>query len=188
MYNVWMKNKELSGKEKYELKRQGGAQQKKASGQKGNFNKNFKKSIPWLVGFAVAGLVIYVVVSAPDISEEDLVSTAGIHIHPQLTILINGERQVVSGNIGLVGNIQAGVHTHATDGVLHFEKAGVVLQDDLRLDEFFDSWGEQFNSECILDSCNGPDGTVRMTVNGRENSEFENYIVRDGDSIEIRYE
>ena len=183
-----MKNKELSGKEKYELKKQGKSQEKKPGGQKIDFNRSFKKSIPWLIGLGIVGLVVYVVVSAPEISEEDLVSTSGIHIHPQLEIFINGEMQVVRGNIGLAGHIQGGVHTHDTTGVLHFEKSGVVLQDDLQLSTFFDIWGEEFSSECILDSCNGPDGTVRMTVNGQENSEFENYIVRDRDSIEIRYE
>lgn len=180
-----MKNKELSGKEKYEQEKQGKTQQKKASGQKGNSNRSFKKSLPWLVGFAIAGLIVYIVVSAPDISEEDLVSTSGVHIHPQLEIFINEETQVIPGNIG---NPQIGVHTHDTDGILHFEKSGIVLWDDLRLGEFFDSWGEQFSSECILDFCNGPDGSVRMAVNGQENSEFENYVTRNGDSIEIRYE
>ena len=183
-----MENKKLSGKEKYELERQGKVQHKKTSGQKGDFNRSFKKFLPWLVGFAVIGLIVYVVVSAPEISEEDLVSTGGIHIHPQLEIFINGERQIIPGNIGLVGHVQTGVHTHDTTGVLHFEKSGVVLRDDLRLSALFNSWGEEFSSECILDSCNGPDGTVRMTVNGQENSVFENYIVRDRDSIEIRYE
>ena len=180
-----MENKELSGKEKYEQKKQGKGEQKKTGGQKGNFNRSFKKSVPWLIGFAIAGLVVYFVVTAPEISEEDIVTTGGIHIHPQLEIYINGEAQVIPGN---VGNPRVGVHTHDTTGVLHYEKLGLVLRDDLRLSALFDTWKEQFSSECILDFCNGVDGSVRLTVNGQDNSEFENYIVRDRDSIEIRYE
>jgi len=180
-----MENKELSGKEKYEQRKQGKGEQKKTGGEKGNFNRSFKKSLPWLIGFAVAGLVVFIVVTAPEISEEDIVTTGGIHIHPQLEINISGQAQVVPGN---VGNPQIGVHTHATDGVLHYEKSGLVLRDDLRLSTFFDTWGERFNSDCILGACNGEDSIVRMTVNGQDNLEFENYIVRDRDSIEIRYE
>ena len=30
--------------------------------------------------------------------------------------------------------------------------------------------------------------TVKMTVNGEEKAELQNYIMKDGDKIELRYE
>ena len=39
-----------------------------------------------------------------------------------------------------------------------------------------------------MDKKNDQGGTVKMLVNGKENAEFENYLMKDGDKIEISYE
>ena len=82
------------------------------------------------------------------------------------------------------------LHTHShyslLDGLAKVE--GLVKKDDLRLNQFFKIWGKQFNSECIFEHCNGPDGKVKMFVNDKENGEFENYQMRDRDKIEIKYQ
>jgi hypothetical protein len=48
-------------------------------------------------------------------------------------------------------------------------------------------WGKNFNSSCIFEYCNGPDGKLTMTVNGKENFEFERYVMHDKDQIIIKY-
>lgn len=63
-----------------------------------------------------------------------------------------------------------------------------MRQSDTRLAKFFEAWGKEFSSQCILDVCNGEEGTVRMLVNGEENTDFENYHMKDDDRIEIRNE
>ena len=48
--------------------------------------------------------------------------------------------------------------------------------------------GKTFSKDCIFEYCSGADGTVKMFVNGKENTEFENYLINDKDKIEIRYD
>jgi len=68
------------------------------------------------------------------------------------------------------------------------EMEGLVTKDETRLGNFFEIWGKDFSKEQSFDKKNGADGKVKMLVNGKESSKFENYEMRDGDKIEIRYE
>lgn len=125
-----------------------------------------------------------------NVPEDQIVARKGIHWHPRLTILIKGEKEEIPADFG-IGAAHLPIHTHATDnkeGVLHMEMSGLVTKDETKLNKWFKLWGKQFNVNCIFDKCNGSEGTVKMTVNGTENKEFENYLMRDGDRIEIRYE
>lgn len=130
----------------------------------------------------------------------DVVSSEGIHWHPELSIVIKGQKQAIPANIG-IGMQYAGykyydsmmmmtnIHTHDASGQLHWEvMQGPVTKDEVLLGDFFGIWGKTFSKDCIFDSCNGQGGTVKLFVNGKENTEFENYQVRDKDKIEIRYE
>lgn len=121
------------------------------------------------------------------VPQDQIVSRKGIHWHPRLTILIKGEKQEITKDIG-IGAIHQPIHTHDSSGILHMEMQGLVTIDDTKLDNFFKTWGKQFNSNCIFDKCNGSEGKVLMIVNGQENKEFDNYLMKDGDQIEIRYE
>lgn len=116
-----------------------------------------------------------------------VISTNGIHWHPELEIYIKGERQTIPQNVGLLAGHNP-IHTHDDLPVIHLEFGGRVTQDDIRLGKFFDVWEKKFSSECIFNYCNGEEGTVKMFVNGELSTEFENYVMRDGDKIEIRYE
>lgn len=130
----------------------------------------------------------------------EIVSESGIHWHPNLAIYIKGQRQVIPANIGIGRQYASSkwydpmmsmtdFHTHDNSGTLHWEvMEGPVTRDHVTLKAFFGVWGKTFNSGQILDVKNGTDGTVKMTVNGQPNSQFENYQVRDKDQIEIRYE
>lgn len=123
-------------------------------------------------------------------NENEIISRTAIHWHPKLLIYIKGEKQGLEDGIGL-GKTHEPLHTHTEDykqDVVHMEIPGVVTKDQTRLGKFFQIWGKQFNSNCIFDKCNGKDGKVKMMVNGKENKEFENYHMQNGDIIEIRYE
>lgn len=104
-----------------------------------------------------------------------------------MTIKIFGEDQEIPAGIG-IGITERNIHTHEKDGIIHMEFPGLVREDDLRLGRFFENWGRQFNKDCIFDKCSGPEGQLKMFVNGQENFEFENYIIQDGDEIEIIFE
>lgn len=109
----------------------------------------------------------------------EVVARNGVHWHPKLTIYIKGEKQELTDGIGL-GAIHQILHTHTEDykaGVVHIEKQGIVTKNDIKLGRFFQIWGKNFNNN---------DGSMTMSVNGKENSEFENYIMQDNDVIEIK--
>ena len=134
----------------------------------------------------VAGLVGFFIYNNSRPGKGDVISKRGLHWHPELSIEIKGQKQEISANLG-IGLVHNPIHTHDNSGTIHLELDGLVKKDDLRLNQFFKIWGKQFNSECIFEHCNGPNGKVIMFVNGRENGEFENYQMRDKDKIEIKY-
>ena len=120
----------------------------------------------------------------------DIISRTGVHWHPKLEIYVNGEQQPIPVNIGLgpqyagvptydVGMRMTAMHTHEKDGTIHLEYPGVVTTGDTKLGTFFSIWKKdlmEFGS------------SVTMTVNGVENTELENYSMKDGDIITLRYE
>jgi|SRR3989344_2564320 len=121
-----------------------------------------------------------------------------IHWHPKLKIIINGEEQIISTGIGInigksmdyeiSGMRMSPTHTHESDGTIHLENNRPWQKPEtLTLGYFFQTWGKNFNSSCIFEYCNNEKGSLTMTVNGKSNFEFENYIMRDNDKIIIEY-
>ncbi len=117
--------------------------------------------------------------------ETNPIPNYSIHWHPELTIIIDGEEQLIPANIGLNPGAHAPVHTHETNGTIHVEN-NYPSKNNMRLGYFFDVWKKEFSNECILDSCTDK-GTLTMTVNGVENILFDDYIMADGDIIMIEY-
>lgn len=110
----------------------------------------------------------------------------GMHIHPHLTIVINGQEQVIPANIGIGpegGHPLDTVHTHDTSGILHVESPKVR---DFRLQEFFKVWGQTFTSQEILGHHADATHALTMTVNGRPSEALGSLVLHDGDDIVIR--
>ncbi|MBI2621190.1 MAG: hypothetical protein HYW63_00900 [Candidatus Levybacteria bacterium] len=124
------------------------------------------------------------------VPEEQIVAENGLHWHPRLEIYVNGEKQETPANIGILPTKHEEIHTHddAPEGILHMEMNGLVTKDETRLGRFFEIWEKQFNSSQIFEFKNSSEAAVKMLVNGKANRDFENYHMRDGDRIEIRYE
>lgn len=182
--------KNTNTKSEYELRRE----QKLAGQRRRERNRAVKRALTIgaaiiLVGGSIGSLIWYAVLRppVPAVPENEIISQRGIHWHSELTITIKGQRQEIPANVGL-GAVHQPIHTHDSTGVIHLEMQGLVRRDDTKLDRFFKIWGKEFNSNCILDSCNGAEGKVIMKVNGNENAEFENYEMKDKDKIEILYE
>ncbi|MBI2558532.1 hypothetical protein HYW20_04370 [Candidatus Woesearchaeota archaeon] len=121
-----------------------------------------------------------------------------VHWHPKLKIMIKGEEQFIPPNIGIsIGNNidnqisgmrMSPTHTHESDGTIHLENNRPWQKPEtLTLGYFFKVWGRNFNSSCIFEYCNGENGTLKITVNGKENFEFNKYIMHDKDEIVIEY-
>lgn len=153
-----------------------------------------------IVILAFVGIfIIFKNLSNPDDADGTFgVPREPIHWHPKLTIIIKGEKQAIPPNIGIsIGNNMdnqvsgmrmAPTHTHESDGTLHLENNRPWQKPEtLALGYFFKVWDKNFNSSCIFNYCNGPNGTLTMTVNGQPNNEFGNYVMHDKDEIVIEY-
>jgi hypothetical protein len=87
-----------------------------------------------------------------------------------------------------IGAVHNPIHTHETDGIIHLEFGGVVKKEDTNLGKFFEIWGKDFSKDSVMGHKTGVDGAIKMKVNGIPNAEFENYLMKDGDKIEVIYE
>lgn len=112
------------------------------------------------------------------VPEDQIISRRGIHWHPKLSIFIKGEKEEIPKDIG-IGAIHQPMHTHDSSGTIHMEMNGLVTKDETRLGNFFKIWGKEFNFG---------GQNIKVLVNGQENTEFENYLMKDKDTIDIRYE
>lgn len=141
-------------------------------------DKNSGKIFTWILVGAIAIFIVgwFLVSKISPAKPGEIISEQGIHWHANLTIKILGEEQEIPADIG-IGVTHQPLHTHETDGVIHMEFSGLVKKDDIKLGRFLQIWGKKF-----------PEGKRSMLVNGQLNSEFESYIMKDGDKIEIIFE
>lgn len=128
---------------------------------------------------AVVGAAGYILQPNPA-EQGEIISQNGLHWHANLIVRVNGEVVEIPANMGLSGPVHNPVHTHDDEpGLIHMEFGGRVAKSDLALGKFFTVWGKDIRSF----------GTnMNMMVNGKENTEYENYHMQDGDVIEISYE
>jgi hypothetical protein len=146
--------------------------------------------------FVIGGLAVLLLIggvwwsNSLQESDPDTISTRGVHWHPQVEIYIKGEKQEIPANIGIgpqyasmptfdTSMRMTAMHTHEPDGTIHLEFPARVTREDTTLGNFFAIWGKGLMSF---------GSSVTMTVNGEENTELEDYEMKDGDKIELRYE
>jgi len=123
-------------------------------------------------------------------SDAEVIARNGIHWHPLLDIYVKGRKVEIPANVGVgpqyagkptfdAGMRMTAVHTHDDMPVIHLEFPGLVRKDDIKLGSFFRIWEKDMRSF---------GSNIRMTVNGVESSDLEEYPMRDGDKIELYYE
>ena len=112
------------------------------------------------------------------------------HYHPILNIIIDGNIVEIPANVGIEDsycpNGMRGIHTHDSTGKLHVE----IPDSDYNatVGAFFEIWGMEFDENHILNKVANEENEVVMFVNGIQNDDYENYVMEDGDQIEIRYQ
>lgn len=139
----------------------------------------------FFIGIGAIVVVLLVVIfllparNGPSISNDpDVVAVGGMHWHPRLTITVGGSPVEIPQDVG-IGAVHQPMHTHDDLPIIHLEFPGTVKKDDIRLGRFFEIWGKDMRMF----------GTnMRMMVNGVENTEYEGYIMRDNDVIELQYD
>lgn len=106
------------------------------------------------------------------------------HIHPNLEIVINGQKQEIRTNIGVNPACMNAIHTHDNSGKIHVESPE---KRDFILGDLFAIWHKTYTKDQILDSKVDDSHTIKETVNGKEVQDYENTILKDGDKIVISY-
>ena len=159
-----------------------------------------------LAAIAAALLLLGFWITVPERSGSDLVAPGAIHWHPRLTIYVNGEQVPIPENIGIGAQYagtrgydpqmgMAAMHTHEDLPLIHLEfMRGPVYAEDITLGRFFQIWnkdmrsfGENMRPSDERGSTEASRMNVRMTVNGAPTTEYEGYVMKDGDAIELRY-
>ena len=169
---------ELSKKERKELHREQRLEEKQKFARQRALKRMTKIALIVIIVGGSIGAFVWYLATRPPIPEGEILSRNGLHWHPELAIFVKGEKQEIPVNLG-IGAVHNPMHTHDSSGVIHLEFQGVVRKDDLKLGRFFEVWGKDFMELGL---------TVKMTVNGEENAELQNYIMKDGDKIELWYE
>ena len=101
-----------------------------------------------------------------------------VHIHPELYIITDGVSETVPGNIGVLPDCMAEIHTHESDGAIHVETVEAERADNYTLEDFFSVWGMGTERDGY---------TAEFRVNGKEASSARDIPLRDGDRIEVLY-
>ena len=125
------------------------------------------------------------------VNEADVVTRDGLHWHPEITIYVKEVKQEIP-QTGITNMDMSKLHAlhkkmqakHMHDGpneqgTIHLRFEGVVRRSDITLGQVFKKWGKDIHSY---------GANLRMTVNGKENTEYENYVMQDKDKIELHYE
>jgi len=96
------------------------------------------------------------------------------HVHPHLTILVDGVEEVVPANIGLV-SCERALHTHDDTGEIHVE-----AQDrrDYTLGDFMGVWGKTIER---------PGYPVTVKVDGKISENPARIPLKDKEQIVIEY-
>ena len=102
----------------------------------------------------------------------------GVHVHPQVSVFVDGNIEIVPANIGITSDCMAEVHTHDMTGIVHVESVDLMRADDLTLSDLFGVWGKSMERE-------GYD--LAVFLNGERSDDPPSIILRDKDNIEIRY-
>ncbi|MBI2139944.1 hypothetical protein HYU14_03400 [Candidatus Woesearchaeota archaeon] len=145
--------------------------------------KNFYLAMPaalFLIVILVAGC------SEPDILDMNLNNyrSLAMHIHPNISIEILGEKITIPQNIGASREFMSVIHTHEANGVLHVESP---KPHQFMLGDFFTIWGKPFNESCILDHCIDSNHTLKVLVNGKEAKTFRDTPLLENQHITILY-
>lgn len=101
---------------------------------------------------------------------------AELHIHPTLTITVDGELEVIPSNTGIVRGCMAEVHTHDASGTIHIESALAVK--DFTLSQFLFIYEKPFVREGY---------SMKMMVDGVESNAGEGLVLKDKQQIKLDY-
>jgi hypothetical protein len=109
-----------------------------------------------------------------------------VHIHPKLSVYVNGSPIEVPANIGIDpardSSQMAGLHTHDAEGTIHVEGAPGTT-----LGQFFQIWGVPFSATRLGPNRAGRGRKVKMWVDGRPSQAFGSLKFADKQQIVVGF-
>jgi hypothetical protein len=141
---------------------------------------------------AVVAIIAFTIFVAMQAREQGMGADMVSHIHPKLNILVNEEPLVIPTDIGITSSLykdhsldrygmsgMAPLHTHDDTGTIHVESN---VNRNYTLGEFLKVWGG-------LDDIvgNGNNNIIKMSVDGRPVTDFNNHILKDGEQISLEF-
>ena len=103
-----------------------------------------------------------------------------LHYHATLSIVIQGENQIIPADTGVIPGCMRGIHTHDDTGKLHIETPEEM---EARLEHFFQIWEQPFTSTQLLDVTVGDGESISLTVDGELVDDPRNHILGDGQEL-----
>jgi hypothetical protein len=133
----------------------------------------------------VGAVIVLGIVFGIQASEQGTTGTKMVmHIHPQITVSVNGQPTIVPENVGIDNTLwkdhsldkygmqgMSPLHTHDNSGIIHVESS---VNREYTLGEFVNVWGD-------LDTSNGK--TIKVTVDDKPISDWKNHIIKDKEKI-----
>lgn len=98
--------------------------------------------------------------------------------------MANGEKITIPEEIGITEDCMSSLHTHNETGIIHIESP---IQRDFTLGDFFYNWDETLNENQVLDFKTDFNHGLKIFVNGKESTDFENLVLEDDQEIFINY-
>jgi len=148
------------------------------------------KTWAWAVGvvLVIGGLVFWGRMNDPNRVWKRTLAAAGIeclpnghtnlalHIHPLLTIIVDGRNELIPETVGVTSTCMAEVHTHETDGVIHLES--VEPGKTFTLGQFFEVWGRSIVRDGYA---------LTATADGAPVGDPAALVLEDGREVRIEY-
>lgn len=150
--------------------------------------KKLKRSVIWGVVILLVGSMLWLGYSGYKNKPQSYTS-GQVHWHALVNIELCGQKEDLMHTKSSTMVSPMLTHTHG-DNKIHIE-GQIFRKEDIALGKFMDGINVPFSGTKIKDKQNGnkcPDGTVgtvKMFVNDQPNTEFRNYVPKDGDTIRI---
>lgn len=191
---------QLSRHELKKLKRQQREEEEKKKLETQEKSKKRKGLIKYSIYAIIAIVVIFGLFKlfsggsdSNNSSDSGPYTSSPVHWHASLDVYICGEKVTIPENAPL-GEHHLGLpllHTHA-DRLIHIE-GQIWNKEEITIGKYMKVIGEEFTDTTLLDKnngdlCNENPGKVKLIVNSKENQELTNYVVQDGDKLELRFE
>lgn len=154
-------------------------------------------ALPILLVTSIIGIIGFIIQPDVDIAQAqndgDMKMIPIImHIHPHLSVLVNGKSIVVPEQVGIDPSLwknhsldeygmqsmpemnmsaMAPLHTHDDSGIVHVES---TINRDYTLGEFLSIWGMNLDGK-----------TVKLTADNKPIADFKEHIFSDGEQIKL---